>query len=72
MVLSLSLIHIYPLIGNGTLYRPYNYTPDLKWETTTTYNIGVDFGIMDQRLTASIDAYYRKTCLLYTSRFQYG
>ena len=51
----------YPLIGNGTLYRPDNYTPDLKWETTTTYNIGVDFGIMDQRLTASIDAYYRKT-----------
>lgn len=51
----------YPLIGNGTLYRPDNYTPDLKWETTTTYNIGVDFGIMNQRLTASIDAYYRKT-----------
>lgn len=51
----------YPVTGNGVLYRPNNYTPDLKWETTTTYNAGLDFGILDQSLTLNIDAYYRKT-----------
>jgi TonB-linked SusC/RagA family outer membrane protein len=52
---------LYPADGDGTMYRPDNYTPDLKWETTTTYNIGVDWGILDQRLTGSVDWYYRKT-----------
>ncbi len=47
--------------GNGVLYRPDNYTPDLKWETTTTYNVGLDWGIFDQRLTGTVDWYYRKT-----------
>ena len=51
----------YPVTGNGQLYRPDNYTPDLKWETTTTYNIGLDWGIFNQRLSGSIDWYYRKT-----------
>ncbi len=51
----------YPVTGDGSLYRPDNYTPDLKWETTTTYNIGLDFGIFDQRFTANVDWYYRKT-----------
>ena len=51
----------YPVTGTGVLYRPDNYTPDLKWETTTTYNVGLDFGFLNQRFTASIDAYYRKT-----------
>ena len=51
----------YPLLGNGELYRPDNYTPDLKWETTTTYNVGLDFGFLNQRLTGSVDVYYRET-----------
>ena len=51
----------YPVTGDGTLYRPDNYTPNLKWETTTTYNIGLDWGIFDQRLTGTVDVYYRKT-----------
>ncbi len=51
----------YDLVGDGTLYRPDNYTPNLKWETTTTYNIGLDWGICDQRLTGTIDWYFRKT-----------
>jgi iron complex outermembrane receptor protein len=33
----------------------------LKWETTTTYNIGLDWGILNQRLTGTIDWYYRLT-----------
>ena len=51
----------YPVVGDGTLYRPDNYTPNLKWETTTTYNVGLDWGIMNQRLTGTIDWYYRLT-----------
>jgi iron complex outermembrane receptor protein len=53
---------LYPINGmDGILYRPDNYTDQLKWETTTTYNVGLDLGFMNQRLTASIDYYYRKT-----------
>ena len=51
----------YPVTGDGSLYRPDNYTPTLKWETTTTYNIGLDWGIFNQRLSGSIDVYKRKT-----------
>jgi len=34
---------------------------DLTWETTTTYGAGVDAGFFDNRLTANIDGYYKKT-----------
>ena len=51
----------YPLLGNGQLNRPDAYNMDLTWETTTTYNAGLDFGFMDGRLTGSVDYYYRKT-----------
>lgn len=51
----------YPIIGDGVLYRPNAYTPDLKWETTTTSNIGLDWGVCKQRFTGTIDLYYRRT-----------
>lgn len=35
--------------------------PDLKWETVTQTNYGIDFGFFDQRLNGSIDYYYKKT-----------
>ncbi|MCR4859228.1 MAG: TonB-dependent receptor [Bacteroidales bacterium] len=37
------------------------YNPDLKWETTTTYNVGFDLGFWNDRLTASLDLYKRDT-----------
>ena len=37
------------------------YNNDLTWETTTTWNVGVDFGMWNQRLTLAFDAYHRKT-----------
>ena len=40
---------------------PQGYNADLKWETTTTYNAGVDLGFWGDRLTANLDVYYRKT-----------
>ena len=51
----------YPISGDGSLARPKAYDPNLKWETTTSYNVGLDWGILKQRLTGSIDWYYRKT-----------
>jgi len=35
--------------------------PDLKWETTTSLNAGIDFGILDNRLSGSIDIYQKDT-----------
>ena len=40
---------------------PQGYNADLKWETTTTYNAGMDLGFWNDRLTANLDVYYRKT-----------
>ena len=51
----------YDVSGDGSLYRPDNYTPKLKWETTTTYNIGLDWGLFNQRISGTIDVYKRKT-----------
>ena len=56
----------YPFGGyteNGIVYpiKPVGYNADLKWETTTTYNAGVDLGFLDGRITASADFYYRET-----------
>jgi iron complex outermembrane receptor protein len=49
-------------------YRPEPFNQDLKWETTTTYNAGLDFGLFKGRLTASADVYKKKTkdLLLYS------
>ncbi len=33
---------------------------DLKWETTTEYNLGIDFGFFDQRLSGGIDMFYKR------------
>ena len=51
----------YDVTGNGTLARPVAYDPELKWETTDTYNVGFDFGAWNQRFTVGVDVYYRKT-----------
>ena len=44
-----------------TTMRPDRYNPDLTWETTTTWNAGLDFAFLNNRITANIDAYYRET-----------
>ena len=45
----------------GLLYRPDAYNKSLKWETTTTTNVGLDWSTFNGRFTASLDYYYRKT-----------
>ncbi|MDB5086798.1 MAG: TonB-linked outer membrane protein SusC/RagA family [Mucilaginibacter sp.] len=41
--------------------RPEGYDAGIKWESTTTSNAGIDFGFLNNRLTGSIDVYYKKT-----------
>ena len=41
--------------------RPDGYDAGIKWETTTTTNVGIDFGFLKDRITGSVDYYYRKT-----------
>ena len=47
--------------GYSFYLTPAAYDPNIKWETTTTYNVGVDFGFFDGRINGSIDAYLRQT-----------
>lgn len=42
-------------------YRPSAYVLNLKWETTTSWNYGVDFGFLKDKITGSFDYYTRKT-----------
>lgn len=44
-----------------TTYRPEAYVENLKWETTTSWNFGLDFGFLDGRIGGAIDFYTRKT-----------
>lgn len=49
--------------GNGFVntFRPNRYNPDLKWESTTTYNVALDFGFFNNRISGSLDVYQRRT-----------
>lgn len=53
----------YPNGTNGWHLPVYarGYNPDLTWETTTSYNAGLDFGFFNNRITGSIEYYKRKT-----------
>ena len=50
---------------NGAYVNTYtvsqNVNPDLKWEKKYEYNLGVDFALLDNRLSGSFDTYYRHT-----------
>jgi iron complex outermembrane receptor protein len=46
---------------NGFPVYPLAYNPALKWEETTTYNVGLDFGFAKNRFYGSIDAYYKES-----------
>lgn len=41
--------------------RPEGYNANLKWEQTTTYNIGLDYGFFNDRLFGSVEGYYKET-----------
>ncbi|MES2276573.1 MAG: TonB-dependent receptor [Bacteroidota bacterium] len=61
-----------PLVSSGNQYTfggaavtgvvPSNLAnPNLKWERNTTYNYGIDFGVLNNRITGSIEAYSKLT-----------
>lgn len=41
--------------------RPNGYDEEIRWETTTTLNVGTDLSIIKNKLNASIDLYSRYT-----------
>lgn len=47
--------------GSSSYNKENTANENLKWETTASYNVGVDFGILNGRLGFVIDAYYKKT-----------
>ena len=55
--------------GLQFFYTPGKYDPDITWETTTTYNVGVDFGFLEDRITGNVDAYLRNTTNLLNNVF---
>lgn len=50
-------------LGNTfySMYRPAGYNPNLKWEQTTTYNAGLDYGFLNGRISGTLDFYLKKT-----------
>ena len=56
----------FPGLGDGVdgyayTISPMAYNKNIKWETTETYNVGVDFGFLNGRINGSVDAYWRHT-----------
>jgi len=43
------------------LLKPERYNPELKWETTKTYNVGLDFGFLRNRINGSVEVYKKET-----------
>lgn len=50
-------------LGNTfySFFRPSAFNPEIRWESTTTENIGLDFGFINNRITGSVDVYRKKT-----------
>ena len=50
-------------VGNGYVnpIKPNGYNTSIKWEETHTWNAGIDFGFLNNRISGSVDFYKRKT-----------
>ncbi len=55
--------HTYNMGGAGymNMLTPQAYDPTIRWETTVTWNVGMDYGFFNDRLNGSVDAYIRDT-----------
>lgn len=51
---------------------PQSYNPNLKWEETTSYNIGLDYGLFNGKISGSLDAFYKLTDDLYFNETPYA
>ncbi|WP_199222923.1 SusC/RagA family TonB-linked outer membrane protein [Rhodohalobacter mucosus] len=52
-------LYTYSFAGGGTVSKARDANPDLKWEEKTEINLGVDFGLFEDRLTGALDVYTR-------------
>lgn len=62
---------IYSLSGNGSAIQfgdsyyymgtPAAYDAGIKWEQTSSYNAGIDYGVLGNRINGSADVYFKKT-----------
>jgi iron complex outermembrane receptor protein len=59
----ISVLQAYYQFGDRFIptLRPNAYDPDIKWETTTTKNIGLDFSLFNDRVSGSVEYYKRET-----------
>jgi len=48
-------------LGQQSISQTNYGNPDLKWETSTTTNVGIDFNVFKDRLSGSVDYFYKKT-----------
>jgi iron complex outermembrane receptor protein len=51
---------------------PQSYNPNLKWEETTSYNLGLDYGLFNGRLSGGLDFFYKLTDDLYFNETPYA
>ncbi len=60
---STDIAYKYNMGSDGLAFslKPDAYDPNIKWEETATMNAGLDFGVLDGRLSGSVDVYKRKT-----------
>jgi TonB-linked SusC/RagA family outer membrane protein len=78
-LLDYEYIPSYTLSGNNSLYQlgnsyynmytPSAYNPNFQWEQTTSSNIGFDYGIFNNRITGSVDYYYKKITHMFQNIF---
>lgn len=47
--------------GFINVIKPNGYNSDIKWEETTTWNFGIDFGFLNNRIAGNLEVYKRKT-----------
>jgi TonB-linked SusC/RagA family outer membrane protein len=53
--------NVYRWVSNGNFQLIHNGNPNLKWETVKSYNVGVDFAILNNRVYGSVDYFNKKT-----------
>ncbi|MGC4101215.1 SusC/RagA family TonB-linked outer membrane protein [Ferruginibacter sp.] len=66
-----SYLAYYSLSGSNSLtqfgnsyyytYAPAGFYPNRKWEETTGYNVGLDYGFLNNKITGSVDFYLKRT-----------
>ncbi len=63
----------FPVDGYDGIFQvtPQKYNSALKWEETTTWNVGLDFGLLNNRITGSVDWYKRTTKDLLVTQVTY-